>query len=133
MSATKLKAPARGWIRCPSPPQLFAGAIWQEDCGDLQVVSSVDVVEDLDSPLALPAFHVSAVARRAPGRVPEVCTDEELSRVRQEFQMDDADEDNHGRGVSRHLWLRVGALAERPCACKKGEDTRAEDGREWRP
>jgi hypothetical protein len=107
--------------------------VWRSESEPLQVISAVEAVEDPEVGLIVPSFHVSALAIGPGGRPARACTDAELDRVREAFQMDGADEDNHGRGLARHLWLRVGARVEDPCACKQDEPTAADGPRLWRP
>jgi len=117
----------------PALASVSHGVYRHEDLG-LQVISAVEVVPDVGAagPLS-PHFHISCV-RRVPGmvvgsRVNEVCSDEELERVRAGFGMGGAEEDNHGEGSARHLWLKVGASTQPECPCKQDEDKIVEGDR----
>ncbi|MEL6715152.1 MAG: hypothetical protein AAFP86_15325, partial [Planctomycetota bacterium] len=106
---------------------------WQSESELLQAISSVDLAGEPELGIVVPSYHVSAVAFTPDGRTQRSCTDAEFDRVREAFQMDGADEDNHGRGNARHLWLAVGARVETPCPCKEDEPTTADGPRLWRP
>lgn len=102
---------------------------WQCPELNLQALSSVDVAEDTESGLLLPHWHVSVVARRSPGFEPSTATDEEVERVRAAFGLGGAEEDNHGSGVARHLWLVCGRSRQPDCPCKQDEDRIVEGDR----
>jgi len=130
MKATP-KRPSSGWQgrRLVNSPEVWG---WWSESAPIQVLSATEIVEDAETNLILPSYHVSCVIidRTGPCRA---CSDEELASVREAFQMDGADEDNHGKGLARHLWLRVGARVEDPCPCKQDEPTTVDGPREWRP
>jgi hypothetical protein len=61
-------------------------------------------------------------------------SDAELERVRADFDMADAEEDNHSPGVARHLFLPLHLPRGTPgvCDCKSGETLVVEpDGYRW--
>lgn len=119
------RAPStRGWRylgRTPTGSGTSA-ATWLHDSG-IGVLSSVDVV-DLEPPAAgivAPHFHVSATFRDRGTGHRRACTDQELEQVRAAFGMGGADEDNHGPGIARHLWMLCGRDREPACPCKADE------------
>ena len=123
-----------GWLWVavrPASPDGVEGAqhAYQNHELELQVLSSVDVAEDSESGLALPSWHVSVVARRAPRFEPSVAADQEIELVRAAFHMGGAEEDNHGSGVARHLWLVCGRQRQSDCACKTDEERIVEGDR----
>jgi len=61
--------------------------------------------------------------------LPRACTDEEMERVRQAFGLAGAEEDNHGPGIARHLWIVCGREKEPPCPCKQDEQRTVEGPR----
>lgn len=90
----------------------------------------LQVLTAVESPEGRPEFHVSVSALTGipthPRRAP---TDQEMEFVRGAFGMGGADEDNHGPGVCRHLWLDVGKSRQEPCACKQDEQRIVEGDR----
>ena len=91
------------------------------------VLSSVDIAEtSKGTGIAMPHWHVSASQLW-----PKVgiCTDQHMERVRADFGMGGAHEDNHGKGKVRHLWLLGGATKEEECACKQDEERTVEGDR----
>lgn len=116
---------APGWFRLDMSqvvtPQGCAEAWRNLDLG-LQVITSVELVErnPPGSGIVAPHFHVSAIHRSGMGGQ-RACTDQELELVRAAFGMGAAEEDNHGPGIARHLWILVGADREPACPCKAAE------------
>ncbi|RTL25812.1 MAG: hypothetical protein EKK55_08790 [Rhodocyclaceae bacterium] len=103
----------------PASPMGDIGMAWMHDTG-IGVLSSVDVAE-VNPPKAgivAPHFHVSATFRSNP---PRACTDQEMEVVRASFDMGGADEDNHGPGIARHLWMLCGRDREPACPCRADE------------
>lgn len=123
------KLPPLEWFRrgrVPLPGGTYAIA-YQLD--SLCVLSAVEWAESADgSDVIVPHWHVS-VATIEPGGGRRVSTDEEVERVRAAFDMGGADEDNHGPGIVRHLWLQVGKRVEEVCPCKQDEDRIVEGDR----
>lgn len=60
---------------------------------------------------------------------PRACTDQEMELVRAAFELGGAEEDNHGKGIARHLWAVVGRDREPKCPCKQDQDAIAEGPR----
>lgn len=85
-----------------------------------QVISAVEVVERNEGVVEVPHFHVSTCYGSDP-QMRRTCTDEEMERVRADFSMGGAEEDNHGPGIVRHLWLECGKSRQSDCACKTDE------------
>lgn len=81
---------------------------WLHESG-ISALSAIDVVQrnPPGSGLVVPHFHVSARHNPLVG-APRACTDQQMEIVRAAFDMGGAEEDNHGPGVVRHLWLEVG-------------------------
>lgn len=92
----------------------------------LSLFSAVDVV-DVEPAKAViaPHYHVSVVNLRT--AIPASCSDEEMERVREAFDLAGAEEDNHGPGKARHLWILCGRTREPQCPCKQDEE-RTVDG-----
>ena len=131
-SKTVPKRPGRGWVG-GSHPNMPGATVWCSQTEPLQAISAVEIVEDPELRIVVPSYHVSALAIGPDGRPNRALTDEEFDRIRAAFEMDGADEDNHGQGYARHLWLRVGARVEDPCPCKQDEPTTTDGSRLWRP
>jgi len=80
--------------------------------------------------IIVPTFHVSASVPDQDRRA----TDAEMDIVRRDFDMEDAEEDNHSPGVARHLFrpahLPKGTVGI--CGCKEDEEEVVEpDGYKW--
>lgn len=90
----------------------------------LRVLSAVEIVEG-HSGLLVPHYHVSVSARSG------IASAAMMNKVRQDFQMQDAEEDNHGKGVVRHLWREVYG-EPKECHCKNEEAPMVDGEREWR-
>ena len=88
--------------------------VWMHDEG-IAVLSAVEWVNGQDHDYRY-EYHVSVSYRRG------VAPDEIMERVRADFDMGGADEDNHSPGVVRHLWLWIDAEKQDPCACVQDED-----------
>ena len=113
--------PVGKWLG-PAPVQTPVGPAAAYRLEQLCVLSAVE------SPEGYPEYHVSVsclqmdFSRR-------VATDEEMERVRSAFGCGGAEEDNHGAGIVRHLWLRVGSTKQDPCPCKQDEERIVEGDR----
>ncbi len=96
--------------------------LWR--CDGIQVLSAVE------SPEGFPEFHVSVTVLTGLEYPEKRCaTDQELELVRAAFEMGGAEEDNHGKGIARHLWLKVGSHRQDACACKQDEERTVEGDR----
>lgn len=102
---------------------------WLNPERGLQVLSAVDVADDSETGLVLPHWHVSVVRRRPPAWECTTASDEEVELVRAAFNIGGAEEDNHGPGVARHLWMVCGRKRQPDCACKQDEDRIVEGDR----
>lgn len=95
--------------------------------GKLRVLSSITIMELPQQPEGTvgPTFHVSVSMAGAP--VP----DRELMRVRRDFGMLDAEEDNHHPGVARHLMMPKDPRYRVTCECKVDEEVIVTAGIAW--
>lgn len=121
------KTPRHGDWRFVSEMQMPDGCgpamRWLHPTGIL-VLSAVDVAE----PENKPEWHVSVSFRNG------VATAEVMAQVRRDFEMQAAQEDNHGNGVVRHLWLAVADVDRREdCHCVNEVAPTVDGEREWRP
>lgn len=97
--------------------------------GALRVLSSAETVEYRG--IICPHNHVSVSAHPSLGRRP---TDDEMDLVRADFDMADAEEDNHQPGRIRNLFLplHVPRGTTGVCDCKADEEQVTEsDGFVW--
>lgn len=92
-------------------------------------VSGLTVLSAVEAPEGVPEYHVSVCAWVMSTRQKRVPTDEEIEQVRAAFSMGGAEEDNHGPGCVRHLWLRVDRDRQDPCPCKQDEERIVEGDR----
>lgn len=123
MTASK-QPTGKGWTFCGFrmlPPPCYKALLWQSDDG----LSVLSAVEDPEGP---EEFHLSAVCFINATKQ-RVCTDEEMERVRADFGMGGAEEDNHGPGNARHLWLRTDKDTQEECPCKQDEERVVEGSR----
>lgn len=124
-----LRANTPGW-RWMRRTQLEDGPAdaWVNPELGLFVLSATEIAEQNPpgSGLAAPHYHVSATWRAG---LPRTCTDEEMERVREAFGLAGAEEDNHGQGIARHLWILCGREKEPTCACKQDEQRTVEGDR----
>jgi hypothetical protein len=90
------------------------------------VLSAYEIGEG-HSGLIVPHFHISVSYRST------TATAEMMRAVRHDFHMEAADEDNHGQGVVRHLWLEAHRAVPAECHCKNEDPPRVEGERAWRP
>lgn len=117
----------------PASSDLMGGAqyVYRNELRGLQVLSAIDIADDPANPGAPPRayWHVSVMARGVLFGMLSIATDEQLERVRSAFDMGGAEEDNHGPGKARHLWLACGSTRQPDCACKTDEDRHADGAR----
>ena len=73
-----------------------------------------------------PTFHVSVSQRGG-----SLVSDADLKRVRRDFGMLEAEEDNHHPGRARHLMLPADPRHRVACECKTDEETIVTDGYAW--
>lgn len=112
-----LKRPLRGsWRR--RPDFIFRGLrseVWERK--DLRVLSSLAPMEAPDgSGDVLPTWLVSVSRRGA-----SMPTDRDLERVRRDFGMKQAEEDNHESGNARKLFLVMDPARRVDCECNADE------------
>lgn len=128
---TPLRATGRGWILVGNVALRdgLRAVGWLHSGLGVSCLSVVEMVETNPpgSGLIAPHYHVSATHRA--GQVPRICTDEEMERVREAFGLARAEEDNHGEGIARHLWILCGREREPECPCKKDEQRVVEGDR----
>lgn len=126
-----LRAHGRGWRwmgAYPLPTGIVAQGFTHDDHG-IRCLSAVEIVEQNPpgSGLMVPHYHVSATFTTPTSR--RACTDQELELVREAFGLAGAEEDNHGPGIARHLWIACGREKEPECPCKQDEQRIVEGDR----
>lgn len=128
------KRPKRGngWINGPRAPAFvsagYPAETWQFVEMGLCVISALEVpatepgAEDLG-----PQYHLS-ISKRGPHGAAR-CTSQEAKWVLRQFDLEDAEEDNHvPNGVVRNFWRPVAdRLAGYQCPCKDREPAMKED------
>lgn len=119
---TPLRATARGWIPkgIVHLPHGLAEH-WINRSERISCFSAIEMVEQNPpgSKIIAPHFHVSAV--KLVGGRPHTCSDQDMELVRAAFGLGGAEEDNHGPGKARHLWILCGREKEPACPCKQDE------------
>jgi len=127
-SIIKPKRPiGEGWFRWPDPPSWvtygYDAETWLHESKLLTVISAVVVAYE-DGIYKGPEYHVS-MSKNGLGR----CSGNEAKFVIKEFDMQDAEEDNHvGKGIVRNFWKTVAEkLIGRECPCKESEPEIIED------
>lgn len=132
-----------GWIRrgdirtkVASP---FPCIFWEHVDSGLRVLSSVEVAEEEPGHENVGAcFHVS-ISKHDPAQDRGVgrCDSNEARWVLAQFNLSEAEEDNHvPHGRVRNFWRPVAdRLADHVCPCKASEPAIVEDGGDfvWRP
>lgn len=114
MTDSKRPVPGRGWKARVALPG-FGAEAWQRRA--LTVLSSLANMEAPDdSGDVLPTWLVSV--SRAGESMP---SDRDLRRVRRDFGMKHAEEDNHESGRARKLFLVVDPARRVDCECKTTE------------
>lgn len=109
------KRPARGTDWRPIPTIVTGAEAWK--LGRLAVISSVSVMEAPDASKDGVMTWLVSVSRADRAMV----TDKELRRVRRDFDMRRAEEDNHLDGIARDLFLVVDPARRVECECKTDE------------
>lgn len=132
MSGKVLKRPQRrsAWLCRGTNGHLDErlAVIWDNPATGVRVLSSIHLVpKNTDGSVLVPHFHISATHQA--GRPARACTDQEMEVVRRDFDMGGAEEDNHGPGIARHLWLACGEEREPECPCKQDEHRLVEGAR----
>lgn len=127
-SLKRLPPSGKGWMLMAAGYRTPGGSVvdvWDHVSG-LRCLSAVDWADQNPpgSGIVAPHYHVSATFQ-AP--FPRSCTDQEMEFVRGTFTLGTAEEDNHGPGIARHLWLLVGRDREPTCPCK-ADEKRTVDG-----
>ena len=109
-----------------------SASVWR--CGALRVLSALEDIDPEEDGLPqVPTWHVSASALRITRRSVRRPTDEEMARVRRDFAMTQAEEDNHQPGNARNLWLVMDPALRKDCECKVDEVVVIDpaDGFQW--
>jgi hypothetical protein len=127
LGLTKPKSPVAGW-QYFQPWDLpgEVGHVWRNST--LMVISSRGDMEYRG--VVVPQFHVSVSVGGSQRRP----NDDELATVRKDFDMEDAEEDNHSNGRIRNLFRpeHLPKGIEGVCDCKENEETITEaDGFQW--
>jgi len=121
-----------GWVRLPPPPQWatmgYPGETWMHQHYNLCVITAVEVAKDADQVDRGPEYHISISLQRHVGQV-ERCTSADALWVLGQFDLVDAEEDNHvPSGRVRNVWRPVAdRLVGLECACKDDEPAMRED------
>jgi hypothetical protein len=128
-----LRASVNGWRWLGVYPLPTGGQAhgWSHDEHWLRCLSAVEMVEQNPpgSGLVVPHFHVSVTFSCALTGVRRAATDQEVELVRAAFGLAGAEEDNHGPGIARHLWIACGREKEPACPCKQDEQRIGEGDR----
>jgi hypothetical protein len=118
------------WRQMPAAPAVLAmPGVVEASCWSLREILVVSTLNEGELPRGGQglAWHVSAStigARR--------CNDRQMARVRRDFRMIEAEEDNHRSGVARNLFLLVDPAFRVACECKETEEQVTEpDGYRW--
>jgi len=106
----------------------YDGEWWKHDSG-LKVISAVEVAKDTDGIDRGPEYHVSISRRPARAPAPVRCSTAEALWVLGQFDLIEAEEDNHvPSGVVRNFWRPVAdQFVGMNCACKDTEPAIKED------
>lgn len=121
-----------GWRRCPSPPAWvslgFVAQAWLHPESSLYVISAVEVAKAEGGVDKGPEYHLS-VSRTTPSGNPARCTSSDALWTLAQFDLIEAEEDNHvPNGVVRNFWRPVAdKLVGLECACKADEPAIRED------
>lgn len=129
--ADRERRPAAGWDPLPVPPTIssdsmtLAASRWKR--GSVLAISTLDLAElPGGGGEAGPTWHLS-VSRAGKRPRPR-----DVDKALRDFDMREAEEDNHHPGVARHFFLPVDPAFRGVCECKTTEDVIVEpDGYTW--
>lgn len=131
------KRPKGGdWVPRPAPPQWvsmgYAAEAWLHPETNLCVISAVEVAEPEGGISKGPEYHIS-ISMTKPGDRPQRCTSADAIWTLAQFDLLDAEEDNHvPDGKVRNFWRPVAdSLVGLECACKDDEPAIREDKGEY--
>lgn len=133
-SIIKPKIPkGSGWIKGGPLPNFvsngYAAQTWKFRERVLYVISAFEAVatEPGAEPLG-PEYHLS-ISRNGSNGTPERCTSQDAKWVLRQFDLEDAEEDNHvPYGKVRNFWRPVAdRLSGYQCPCKDKEPAMVED------
>ncbi|WP_020160546.1 hypothetical protein [Methylobacter marinus] len=127
------KEPAgTGWVKMPPIPQWitmgFDGVAFQHIESGLCAISAVEVAQAEPGAEHIgPEYHIS-ISKRG-----QRCTMQEAKWVLKQFNLEDAEEDNHvPDGKVRNFWRPVAdRLSGYQCPCKDSEPAIREDGGDY--
>lgn len=120
------------WRQCPAPPAWvsmgYVAEAWLHVESSLYVISAVEVAKPEGGIDKGPEYHVS-VSMTAPSGQPARCTSADAIWMLGQFDLLDAEEDNHvPNGKVRNFWRPVAdRLVGLECACKADEPAMRED------
>lgn len=102
----------------------YEGHYWMFPGRCLLVISAVEVATDADGSSNGPEYHMS-ISRQSGAR----CTSNEAKWVLRQFDLEEAEEDNHvPSGLVRNFWRPVAdRLVGKACPCKADEPAIRED------
>ena len=106
----------------------YYGEYWAHESG-LRVLSSVEVAKDADGIDRGPEYHISVSRWSDAAQAPARCATADALWVLAQFDLIEAEEDNHvAHGVVRNFWRPVAdKLVGMNCACKDEEPAIKED------
>jgi hypothetical protein len=105
-------------------PSILALSVWRRR--GVLVLSALELAELPTGAGTGPQWHLSVSERR---QRPSADT---IRRVRRDFAMQRAEEDNHHPGIARHLWLPIEIRHRVDCECKTDEKVIVDpDGYTW--
>lgn len=121
-----------GWVQGPAPDARvtlgFEGETWYHRPSALYVISAVEVAAAEGGIDKGPEFHIS-ISQQPMNRAPGRCTTADALWVCAQFDLLEAEEDNHvPNGFVRNFWRPVAdRLVGLECACKDDEPAIGED------
>ncbi|MFC4727104.1 hypothetical protein [Coralloluteibacterium thermophilus] len=126
--APRAPATGRGWSELPRPPSFatlgYTARAFRHAQRGLLVISAVEVAKDADGVDRGPEYHLSV--SREPGRR---CSSADARQVLRDFDLDEAEEDNHvANAIVRNFWRPVAdRFVGMECGCKAEETAIVED------